>query len=80
MNPALTIPAFGPVLPEIILAAGVLVLVLFGAFRGERSGDGMNIIALGASRRRLRGGADAAVASGSRPWPAPSWSMASPSS
>ena len=37
MNPALTIPAFGPVLPEIILAAGVLVLVLFGAIRGERS-------------------------------------------
>jgi NADH-quinone oxidoreductase subunit N len=46
MNPALAIPAFGPALPEIILAAGVLVLVLFGAFRGERSSDGMNIVAL----------------------------------
>ncbi|KLK94936.1 NADH:ubiquinone oxidoreductase subunit N [Microvirga vignae] len=46
MNPVLTIPAFGPVLPEIILAAGALVLVLFGAIRGERSGEGMNIIAL----------------------------------
>ncbi|HZW45932.1 MAG TPA: NADH-quinone oxidoreductase subunit NuoN, partial [Microvirga sp.] len=46
MNPALTIPAFGPVLPEILLAAGALVLVLFGAIRGERSGEGMNIIAL----------------------------------
>ncbi|PVE23263.1 NADH-quinone oxidoreductase subunit NuoN [Microvirga sp. KLBC 81] len=46
MNPVLTIPAFGPVLPEIILAAGALVLVLFGAMRGERSEEGMNIIAL----------------------------------
>lgn len=46
MNPALTIPAFGPMLPEILMAAGVLVLVLFGAFRGERPGYGMSIIAL----------------------------------
>ena len=46
MNTVLTIPAFGPVLPEIILAAGALVLVLLGAIRGERSGEGMNIIAL----------------------------------
>ncbi len=46
MNPALTIPAFGPVLPEIILAAGALVLILFGAIRGERSGESMNFIAL----------------------------------
>ncbi|SCY83892.1 NADH-quinone oxidoreductase subunit NuoN [Microvirga guangxiensis] len=46
MNPVLTIPDFAPVLPEIILAAGALVLVLFGAIRGERSGEGMNFIAL----------------------------------
>ena len=46
MNPALTIPAFGPVLPEILMATGALVLVLFGAFRGERAGYGMSIIAL----------------------------------
>jgi len=46
MNPALTIPAFGPVLPEILLAAGALVLILFGAIRGERSGESMNVIAL----------------------------------
>ncbi|WP_262030970.1 NADH-quinone oxidoreductase subunit NuoN [Microvirga sp. Mcv34] len=46
MNPALTIPAFGPMLPEILMAVGVLVLVLFGAFRGERPGYGMSIIAL----------------------------------
>src|SRR5215218_7387727 len=43
MNPALTIPVLGPALPEIILAVGVLVLVLFGAFRGERSSDLVNI-------------------------------------
>jgi NADH-quinone oxidoreductase subunit N len=46
MNPALTIPVLGPALPEIILAVGVLILVLFGAFRGERSADLMNIGAL----------------------------------
>ncbi|QRM27481.1 NADH-quinone oxidoreductase subunit NuoN [Microvirga sp. VF16] len=46
MNPALTIPAFGPMLPEILMAAGALILVLYGAFRGERSGYGMNVIAL----------------------------------
>src|SRR4051812_17987984 len=46
MNPVLAIPAFGPVLPEILLAAGALVLILFGAIRGERSGESMNIIAL----------------------------------
>ena len=33
MNPALAIPAFGPVLPEILLAAGALILVLYGADR-----------------------------------------------
>ncbi|HEX2556579.1 MAG TPA: NADH-quinone oxidoreductase subunit NuoN [Microvirga sp.] len=37
MNPALTPYVFGPALPEIILAGGVLILVLFGALRGERS-------------------------------------------
>jgi NADH-quinone oxidoreductase subunit N len=37
MNAVLTAPAFGPALPEIVLAFGALVLVLVGAFRGERS-------------------------------------------
>jgi len=37
MNPIVTAPAFGPALPEIILAVGVLMLILFGSFRGERS-------------------------------------------
>ena len=46
MNPALTIPVMGPALPEIILAAGVLVLILVGAFRGDRSSDFMNVGAL----------------------------------
>src|ERR671921_1097824 len=46
MNPAFTIPAFGPMLPEILMAAGALVMVLFGAVRGERPGYGMSIIAL----------------------------------
>ncbi len=31
------IPAFGPALPEIVLAIGALVLVLVGAYRGEKS-------------------------------------------
>ncbi|MBZ6074973.1 NADH-quinone oxidoreductase subunit NuoN [Microvirga puerhi] len=46
MNTVLTFPVLGPALPEIILAAGALVLVLFGAFRGERSTEAMNGIAL----------------------------------
>ncbi len=46
MNPAFAIPDFGPVLPEILLAAGALIMVLFGAIRGERPGYAMNIIAL----------------------------------
>jgi len=37
MNPVFTAPAFAPAAPEIILAAGTLLLVLVGAFRGERS-------------------------------------------
>jgi NADH-quinone oxidoreductase subunit N len=31
------VPAFGPALPEIILALGILALVLIGAYRGDRS-------------------------------------------
>jgi len=46
MNTAFAIPAFGPVLPEIILAAGALMLVLFGAIRGERSSGIINVLAL----------------------------------
>ena len=45
MNPA-SLPAFGPALPEIILAVGALGLVLIGAFRGERSSEFMNGAAL----------------------------------
>jgi NADH-quinone oxidoreductase subunit N len=46
MNPALTVPVLGPALPEIILAVGVLALVLFGAFRGTRSAELINVGAL----------------------------------
>ena len=46
MNPIVTAPAFGPALPEIILAVGVLMLILFGAFRGERSAALVTIGAL----------------------------------
>ena len=46
MNPIVTAPAFGPALPEIILAVGVLVLILFGAYRGERSAALVTIGAL----------------------------------
>jgi NADH-quinone oxidoreductase subunit N len=37
MHNLFTASAFGPAIPEIILSVGVLVLVLVGAFRGERS-------------------------------------------
>ena len=46
MNPLETVPDFGPALPEIILAAGALVLVLVGAYRGERSSGLVNMGAL----------------------------------
>jgi NADH-quinone oxidoreductase subunit N len=46
MNPIVTAPAFGPALPEIILAVGVLMLILFGAFRGERSAALVTICSL----------------------------------
>jgi NADH-quinone oxidoreductase subunit N len=37
MSPAVPLPAFGPALPEIILAVGVLILILVGAYLGQRS-------------------------------------------
>jgi NADH-quinone oxidoreductase subunit N len=40
-------PAFGPALPEIILALGALALVLVGAYMGERSTRLVNLLALG---------------------------------
>src|SRR5690606_14012550 len=46
MNSVSVIPVFGPALPEIVLAAGVLVLVLFGAIRGERATAFMSYAAL----------------------------------
>lgn len=47
MNAAqIVLPTLGPVLPELILGVGVLVLILYGAFRGERSSEGVNVGAL----------------------------------
>jgi NADH-quinone oxidoreductase subunit N len=47
MNAAqIVMPALGPALPELILSVGVLVLILYGAFRGERSAEGVNVGAL----------------------------------
>ncbi len=46
MNPAHPLPLFGPALPEILLAVGVLVLILVGAFRGNRSTGIVNIASL----------------------------------
>ncbi|KQP34350.1 NADH:ubiquinone oxidoreductase subunit N [Methylobacterium sp. Leaf469] len=40
------LPALWPALPELILGVGVLVLVLYGSFRGERSAEGVNVGAL----------------------------------
>src|SRR3712207_1713469 len=46
MNPAFVLPDFGPALPEIILAIGAILLVLVGAFQGERSTPMINAGAL----------------------------------
>ena len=40
------VPAFGPALPEIIMALGTLLLVLWGAIRGERTTGQVTIGAL----------------------------------
>ena len=40
------LPAITPVLPEIVLSVGALLLVLYGAWRGERSSEGVNVGAL----------------------------------
>ncbi|MGY2047070.1 NADH-quinone oxidoreductase subunit NuoN [Methylobacterium sp. JK268] len=47
MHPApLVMPALGPALPELILALGVLTLILYGAFRGERSAESVTVGAI----------------------------------
>ncbi|KQP16315.1 NADH-quinone oxidoreductase subunit NuoN [Methylobacterium sp. Leaf93] len=40
------LPSLSPVMPELILAIGVLGLILYGAFRGERSVETVNVGAL----------------------------------
>ncbi|WP_027170849.1 NADH-quinone oxidoreductase subunit NuoN [Methylobacterium sp. 10] len=40
------LPSLSPVMPELILAIGVLGLILYGAFRGERSVESVNVGAL----------------------------------
>ncbi len=44
MNDQLSV--FQPVLPEIVLAIGAMALLMFGAFRGERSGPAANWLAI----------------------------------
>ena len=49
MNPPVVsdfLPAIGPVLPEMVLGVGALVLVLIGALRGERSTTLVNGVAM----------------------------------
>ena len=41
------LPSITPVLPEIVLSVGALLLVLWGAWRGERSAESTNLGALG---------------------------------
>ncbi len=41
------VPALGPALPEILLALGVMALVLFGAFRGDRATGTVTTATLG---------------------------------
>ncbi|GJE59715.1 NADH-quinone oxidoreductase subunit NuoN [Methylobacterium trifolii] len=40
------LPSLTPLLPELVLAVGVMVLILYGSFRGERSVEGVNVGAL----------------------------------
>ena len=45
MNSTAQLPALLPALPELILAGGAMLLLMFGAYRGERSAPA---VALGA--------------------------------
>ena len=40
------LPSLAPLLPELILGVGVMVLILYGAWRGERSAETVSIGAL----------------------------------
>ncbi len=46
MNEASEFRDLLPALPEIVLAVGAMVLLMFGAFRGERSASAMNWLAI----------------------------------
>jgi NADH-quinone oxidoreductase subunit N len=46
MNAAAESPALLPALPEIILAVGAMALLMFGAFRGERTAVAVNWLAI----------------------------------
>ena len=47
MTEAMQLPAFYPALPEIILAIGAMVLLMFGAFRGDGATCAVNGLAVG---------------------------------
>jgi len=46
MNAAVTFPSLMPVWPELLLAAGAMVLLMFGAFRGERATGTINVLTI----------------------------------
>jgi len=46
MNEASEFRDLLPALPEIVLAVGAMVLLMLGAFRGERSAGAMNRLAI----------------------------------
>ena len=46
MNEASEFRDLLPALPEIVLAVGAMVLLMLGAFRGERSASAMNWLAI----------------------------------
>ncbi len=47
MNASAQIPALLPALPELILSAGAMALLMFGVFRGERSDTIVSVLAVG---------------------------------
>jgi NADH-quinone oxidoreductase subunit N len=46
MTEAAEIPALLPALPELVLAAGAMLLLMFGAFRGERSATAVSWLSI----------------------------------
>ena len=74
MTDTADLPALLPALPEIVLAVGAMVLLMLGAFRGERRRPAIHWLAIAAAGRRRRHRRRGCPTASSSPSAAASWS------